>query len=1118
MSLRTLLSLFPFALIPTLALAEPPDASVFETTTWATTPQVKDPVSISFDNRGRLYVVETERRTTVDVDIRSHKPWIKEDLANQNIGDLRAFVRRKFAPKHSESNQKWPADYNNDGSHDWHDLRTISDSIRLLEDTDGSGTADKSTVFATGFQDEITGVAEGVLWHNDDVFFTIFPHVWRLRDTDGDDQADYREAMHTGFGVHAAFDGHDIHGLTVGPDGLLYFSVGDNGTSVNSNPRVHYPNQGVILRCRFDGSGLEVFAQGLRNPQEIAFDDYGNLFTVDNDGDMRGESERFVYLVEGGDSGWRLNWQFRTAGWSKYTGQPHYNPWIDERMWVPQEPGQPAYLLPPLSNYSIGPGGFKHNPGIGLNDAYRGFFFLVQFPAQVVSAFRVQPKGAAFEMVDEHAFHQGKMISSVHFGDDGALYMADWVGKWKPNGEGSILKVDDPSETGTDRRKELQSLLRADWKNLSVEQLLGHLAYPDQRVRQRAQFALVARNQGEVLMAQAENPKANQLARVHALWGLGQLGCRNVHNSIDRLPFHDPDTEIQAQTAQLVGKLGFDFRDTTFEQEIEPVLISLLKSPSARVRFHAAISLGKVGSKQCFEPLVTMLDENNGQDAYLRHAGAMGISPQVGPTGRLISHPSREVRLAAVVALRRRYHVMENVRWDNANVAIAIAQFLQDPEPEVVIEAARAIHDDFSIQPALIALASTTTIPANEGFIRRMLNANLRVGQTNNAARLASFALNTTQPSALRLEAALCLAEWNALPYLDRVTSRVRTLGKRDSDLGKQTLESAWPQLIATADPALLRGLTQLADKVNLPMEESLLVQMTRDEHCSVPVRVETLNLLAKRNSTQLMTCLQYALASAHPELRNAARSHLADNSADEFYQRVGNDLVNATLSERQALLALLGKSKDARALPYLTMAMQDLLNDSLAQDIRLDVLEAVRAQPSLKPQVEAYDSALDRTDPLAGYRVALHGGQASRGQELITEHVSAQCLRCHNLEGDAKQLGPNLQHIGSRLNTEQLLESLVHPNAKIAEGYQMVTLTVTGEASPIAGTIASETEEALVITQISGEPSRVTKSKITDQQRINISSMPSMAGVLSLKELRDVVAYLSSLKLDLRQ
>ena len=81
------------------------------------------------------------------------------------------------------------------------------------------------------------------------------------------------------------------------------------------------------MRANPDGSEFEVYAHGLRNPQEIAFDAYGNLLSVDNDGDHKGEHERFVHIVEGSDTGWRINWQF-----GKYD-QPNeeYKVWIDEK-------------------------------------------------------------------------------------------------------------------------------------------------------------------------------------------------------------------------------------------------------------------------------------------------------------------------------------------------------------------------------------------------------------------------------------------------------------------------------------------------------------------------------------------------------------------------------------------------------------------------------------------------------------------------------------------------------------------------------------------------------------------------------------------------------------------
>ena len=107
-----------------------------------------------------------------------------------------------------------------------------------------------------------------------------------------------------------------MSGAIVGPDGRIWWGIGDIGMNVvdfNGN-RWKYPNQGVIVRSEFDGSGFEVYSAGLRNTHEFAFDKYGNLISVDNDGDHFGESERLVYLINGSDSGWRINWQF-----GKYT-------------------------------------------------------------------------------------------------------------------------------------------------------------------------------------------------------------------------------------------------------------------------------------------------------------------------------------------------------------------------------------------------------------------------------------------------------------------------------------------------------------------------------------------------------------------------------------------------------------------------------------------------------------------------------------------------------------------------------------------------------------------------------------------------------------------------------
>ena len=180
-------------------------------------------------------------------------------------------------------------------------------------------------------------------------------------------------------------------------------------------------------------------------------------------------------------------------------------------MWVPHHPEQAAYITPALSNYSVGPGGFTFNPGTALNDAYRDTFFLAQFPIKKISAFKLRPKGASFEMVNEHVFHQGLMASAINFGPDGAAYISDWDGMWMPNDKGAIYRVDDPRQAGSPLRQEVQQLLASDFEHAREELLYRALEHADQRVRLKAQFEWVRREALEALVQVVQDQARSSL-------------------------------------------------------------------------------------------------------------------------------------------------------------------------------------------------------------------------------------------------------------------------------------------------------------------------------------------------------------------------------------------------------------------------------------------------------------------------------------------------------------------------------------------------------------------------------------------------------------------------------
>jgi quinoprotein glucose dehydrogenase len=231
-------------------------------------------------------------------DNRDHTYWIMDDLAT-DTNEQRVALYEKWKDKFQDTEY----------------FTRYSERVITLKDTDGDGKADKLDEFAGDFDEPADGPAIGLIYGNGNkVYMTCIPHVWVLEDTDGDGVADKKESLVEGFGPKNSLSGHDLHGLAWGPDGKLYFSMGDRGYNITTKEGklLVDTNTGAAFRCNPDGSDLEIFYHNLRNPQELAFNEYGDLFTVDNNCDQ-GDSARVCYLIEGGDTGWHLGTQALTT-------------------------------------------------------------------------------------------------------------------------------------------------------------------------------------------------------------------------------------------------------------------------------------------------------------------------------------------------------------------------------------------------------------------------------------------------------------------------------------------------------------------------------------------------------------------------------------------------------------------------------------------------------------------------------------------------------------------------------------------------------------------------------------------------------------------------------------
>ena len=666
----------------------------FELKLWAPDALIVDPVALEFDEKGTIYATSTSRNN-MPLDIREHPTWVPPVHTLKTVADLREFYQKELAPERSAKNQ-WLPDLNRDGSNDIRDLAMLKERLYRIQDTDGDGVADTSKIMIEGFNvDPTYDVAGGLLYNQGDLLIGIAPGVWRLKDDNGDGTIDRQIVISEGYSIHPAFGGHGISGLTMGPDGRIYWEVGDIGLDVTdkSGKRWSYPNQGAVMRSEPDGSNFEVFATGIRNLQEFSFDEYGNLISVDNDGDHQGETERVVYIPNGSDSGWRSNWQY-----GKYTDTKNnrYNVWMDENMFKPRFAGQAAHIIPPVAAYHAGPSGMVYNPGTALTDEWRNYFFVSSFPGFAGGAriygFKLKQDGAGFALEDDKVLLRGILTVGMKFGPDGALYLTDWITGWDSKNKGRIWKLDSPAAAANPMRAEVRTLIAANFGTRPVTDLSTLLRHADMRIRQKAQFELVRRGDVKSLLAAAKDP-ANQLARIHGIWGVAQL-ARTAKGGTQHAPLlvpflTDADAEIRGQAAKMLGDLQF--------AQAAAKLVPLLADSAPRARFFAAEALGRIAYKPATAQIVAMLAANDDADVYLRHAGSLALS-RIGDAaalGALSSNPSRGVRIAAIIALRR-------LRSPE------VGRFVTDADDAIVLEAARAINDDGGIDGGLPALAQGT--------------------------------------------------------------------------------------------------------------------------------------------------------------------------------------------------------------------------------------------------------------------------------------------------------------------------------------------------------------------------------------------------------------------------
>ena len=1056
--------------------------------------EIINPTALCFDEQGALYLAETPRFGKQVLDARGHRYWFLDDLKAKTTAD-RLALHEKW--KHKVSLES---------------MRENSERILKFTDSDGDGKSDSVTTFADGFNDILDGVGAGVFAHEGKVYFACIPKLYILEDSNGDGISDKREIIADGFGVKIWFSGHDLNGFALGNDGRIYATIGDRGfsTTTREGKQISIPNQGVVMRFEPDGSGLEVVHTGLRNPKEIAFDDFGNGMTVDNNSDQ-GDKARLVYVMDGVDSGWTAGHQAMFS-FREEIGLPEtpINMWMAEKMSLERNDSQPAFMVPPVANITNGPSGLTYYPGTGFLSNQKGRFLICDFrgnqPGSRIWSFKVSPDGAGMKLDDNYVLNQGVAATDVEYSYDGRLFVTDFITGWGGERSGQIYSLSATSEKGSGHTPDVAKIFKEGFTQRSNKELLDLMKHPDRRIRLRAHIELTKKKGGINTLITATKGE-DRMQRLHGVWGLGILARKNSEkaatNTLVSL-LTDADSEVRAQAAQCLGEVaGVD----------KSVLVPLLRDNSNRVRGFAALSLAKQKYTTAAPEIVTMLEENGGKDLYLAHAGIMGLvgTADAEQISKLAGSPSPAVRMAAVVALRRLQSPLLEV-------------FLKDADGKIVDEAIRAIHEA-PVEASRPAIAAILDAYSDGGkgreltpmITRRLIHSAFRVGGTENAERLVKAALSENLGINERKEALRLLLQWTEPHPVDQSLGIWDPLEKRDAAVLLSILEKGIPMLLSS-DKALVEPSLRLLEHYEMKpatVPPASLILIAKDADYPEGARSEALALFLRSEPASADELLISLVNDPSDVVSSFSLESLVKRDPAKAAAGLDAALKSEKVARRQSAWTIAGDLPGEQSAILIATALTRAREGKGDPASLIELLDAAgkRSEPAVKSALDTYKASLDATDPLAAWLPALEGGDATKGAEFFKNHGSAQCMRCHRVEDsdeNSVMAGPNLAGLGAKHDSRYMLESMMNPGAVVAPGFGIVSLTLNN-GNNLGGILQGESAEYLDIT-VGEDTWRVKRSDIK-ASTAPVSAMPPMSAMLSLRETRDLVAYLSNLK-----
>lgn len=1030
---------------------------------WAESPSLFNPTSMDIDGAGRVWVAEAV----------NYRQW-----DGRNPG------------KHFEE----------------------GDRIVVLEDTDGDGAADKSTVFV---QDVDLTAPLGILVLEDRVLVSCSPHVFEYRDTDGDLKADERKIWSTGWG---GFDhDHGLHSFITHPDGSLLWSAGNagphivqdgdgkwlrSGSSYNGGGSGHPGNRpglesddgrvwvgGLIGRMDLDGKALRVLAHNFRNNYEVGVDAFGDMYVEDNDDDGN-RSCRTVALMDGGNYGYFSADGSRFWGADRRPGQETVS-----AHWHQEDPG----VMPHGTiNGGGGPTGVVVYEG-QLLPALEGVVLDADAGRSLVYTHRPRIEGAEMildagvliqpkEGVDGERGHWFRP-SDVAVGPDGSVYVSDWY---------------DPGVGGhaAGDREAYGRIVR-----ISPTELEGYgptiagLDSPNAYLRQARVQEILKRS-----FRRPPDPEVSlemeprKLAR--RLWIWAQQGITREQVFENAFIHADARVRLTAYRAW-TGVHGFDAE----------VVGLMVKDASPFVRAHVAASLRDVAWEDCGEFLQQLAADSTEMDRTYLEALGLGATDKESELFASMQKAVKSVRnnvtRAWLLPFAWRLHPPESLEF---LTELALDSSFTQQQREMALTG-------IAFQPSLEAAETMVTMALGGPEELRDLAAWwVRHRSTND---WSGYGLDASvggdlEKATLAWQSEVLTPHKKVEADIDLTGAEVLWLIVDDAGNGNSCDWASWINPRITIDGEV----SQLQDR-DWFHAEAAWGSVQKNKNCvggSMAFDGEDrLPGIGTHANSQIgfrlpkgATRLQVLCA---PEDGGALQRNSPTSIRFSVLLEKRIDLVMMR-EQQEAVLA--GNVESAMAMVRDREGALFLLEAAADGRLSKDVIDAV-----VPPLMEHEDLALRAlatakipqasmmasNGPFDGDSALDLKGSPARGRELFRGRGT--CFACHGFDDLGGSIGPDLTSIREKLGKDGLLAAMESPSEAIAFGYDSWTFTLK-DGRRLMGSILADGDR-IVLRDTAGQRHAIDATEVKSREHHDVSLMPASANLgLGAQDLADLIAFLS--------